>query len=239
MSYSHIKERFLRDIAEHKMEVVLNNGVHRHLSFRKPGSSCYSFSIVTWPGYLAISGDMGANIFSRTFDMLEFFRSSGDRHDFNINPHYWQEKLQCAREEAKTFSRDLLNEEVKRTLEQYFEDYVDSSDDDYAENLEKMNSFKAAVIRHIDDSIEYDDVSHAYSVFNNFLTEDLDLPFELEDAPDFFKEFNFGEDISSTSWMEFTHHYIWHCFAIAYAVAEYDKFMAATPAPEENHKSGE
>ncbi len=46
-----------------------------------------SFDILTWPGHLCYTGDMGTYVFSRVRDMLDFFR--GER----INPGYWAEKV--------------------------------------------------------------------------------------------------------------------------------------------------
>ncbi|MEN5374297.1 hypothetical protein [Stenotrophomonas hibiscicola] len=42
--------RFEKDTAEHQMEVLLDNGVYRHLRFKRPGSYAFSFDVVTWPG---------------------------------------------------------------------------------------------------------------------------------------------------------------------------------------------
>lgn len=71
-------ERFLQDVADHKMTVVMDNGVYRHLRFANSDSKLAFnqwFDIVTWPGFLAYSGDMGCFVFSRLKDMFEFFRA--------------------------------------------------------------------------------------------------------------------------------------------------------------------
>src|ERR1035438_10338294 len=77
-------ESFLADVAEHAMAVMQDNGVYRHLRFRKPGSSNMWFDLITWPGSLVISGDMGTWAFSRVEDMFAFFRS-WDRENANIS----------------------------------------------------------------------------------------------------------------------------------------------------------
>lgn len=68
-----------------------DSGVHRHLVFRSIGRHpcLHWFELVTWPGSLAINGDMGTYQFSRIVDMFEFFRRPGG----GINPSYWSEKL--------------------------------------------------------------------------------------------------------------------------------------------------
>jgi len=51
-------QQFLRDVASHRMEVLLDSGVYRHLKFRNapPNSWNAWFELVTWPGSLAIHG---------------------------------------------------------------------------------------------------------------------------------------------------------------------------------------
>ncbi len=83
-----IETRFKKDVSEHQMNVIKNEGVYRHLTFQKPGTSVYYFEIITTPGLLTINGDMGTYVFSRLHDMFEFF---GDKQ--GINPSYWGEKL--------------------------------------------------------------------------------------------------------------------------------------------------
>jgi hypothetical protein len=97
------KETFLRDVAVHEMDVMCDSGIHRHITFSRDGSSVYRFHITTWPGYLAISGDMGTFVFARPRDMFEFFRGDG------INLGYWAEKLHATERHGghREFSIDL------------------------------------------------------------------------------------------------------------------------------------
>jgi hypothetical protein len=84
------EESFLKDVAHHEMTVKHDDGLYRHLRFQKPGSWCMGFDIVTWPGYLSYSGNMGSYLFARIPDMLEFFRlKDGDC----ISHRYWAEKV--------------------------------------------------------------------------------------------------------------------------------------------------
>jgi hypothetical protein len=86
-------KRFVQDTAEHKMTVLKDDGLYRHLRFQKPGTWFYGFDLITWPGYLAMVGDMGEYVFSRADDMIEFF--SGRTGNPNIG--YWSEKLLAPR----------------------------------------------------------------------------------------------------------------------------------------------
>ncbi len=89
-SEKRVAEQFPKDVAGHRLTVLHSDGLYRHLRCKKPGTSLYWFEIVTWPGVLVVSGDMGTYVFARTDDMLSFFRNSQGW----INPKYWAEKEQ-------------------------------------------------------------------------------------------------------------------------------------------------
>jgi hypothetical protein len=111
------RERFLNDTRKHKMTVLRDNGLYRHLRFREPGSPFYWYDIVTWPGRLVICGDAGDWMFARIPDMFEFFM--GRSGSTGINPHYWSEKLQPGgRTSAKTYNEDLFRAVVLEWYEQ-------------------------------------------------------------------------------------------------------------------------
>lgn len=114
--YPDIAARFKADTAKHQMTVLHNDGLYRHLRFAapKPNSWIHWFEIVTWPGHLAITGDMesfsvkaDADTFmhARIPDMFEFFRGKG------INPTYWAQKVSGGAG-VKAFSRDEFISEV-------------------------------------------------------------------------------------------------------------------------------
>jgi len=97
---SDVKSFFDKDTAEHKLTVIKEDGVYRHIRCQKPGTWCYGFDIITWPGYLAYAGDMGEFMFKRLHDMFDFFR--GD----HINLRYWAEK--CLAGKCKEFDIDTF-----------------------------------------------------------------------------------------------------------------------------------
>jgi hypothetical protein len=108
-------ERFAKDVAQHEMTVLHDDGLYRHLRFQgrvtlKDGrtslTSIYWFDLITWPGSLAINGDMGSFQFSRTEDMFEFFR--GQR----INPQYWAQKVRAGRGDLEQYDEDLFRQLV-------------------------------------------------------------------------------------------------------------------------------
>lgn len=94
MSEHLTPEQFLRDVHEHQLTILREDGVYRHLRFSKPGSFDRHFELVTWPGYLAYVGDMGAFTFTRMRDMLDFFRRDPDKL-FRIDMRYWAEKCEA------------------------------------------------------------------------------------------------------------------------------------------------
>lgn len=113
-----VATRFARETAEHEMTIMLDtstaHGLYRHLRFANPDSFEYWWELVTWPGSLAVRGDMGGDwIFTRTPDMFRFFRSSGDR----INPSYWANKTERGRHSCEVYREDLLRKAVTEAVE--------------------------------------------------------------------------------------------------------------------------
>lgn len=109
-------EQFLKDVAGHKMELLLDAGIHRHLKFRSSSWNQW-FEIVSWPGSLSINGDMGSWTFSRVDDMFDFFRSK----ELRINKQYWAEKIQSEDRvtASKKFDQDYFAENVIESLDGY------------------------------------------------------------------------------------------------------------------------
>lgn len=86
---AHAAEMFAVDCGTHALTIAHDQGLYRHLRFRRPDTGLYWFDLITWPGHLAFVGDMGSYVFARIDDMLGFFLSGR-----GINPSYWAEKLQ-------------------------------------------------------------------------------------------------------------------------------------------------
>jgi hypothetical protein len=94
MSNDLTEERFLQDVAEHKMTVLRDEGYYRHVRFQEPGTGVLQFDLVTWPGYLCYCGDMGEFVFRRIPDMFVFFRT--DRPGIQPDFYYWKQKCVAA-----------------------------------------------------------------------------------------------------------------------------------------------
>lgn len=107
------KERFEKDTAEHKLAIQYDDGFYRHLRFSKPGTVIYGYSIATWPGYLAIAGDIPTYIFTRQIDMFTFFEGCGPTPD----PVYLSGKL-SGEFKTKRYSPEAFKRRVKEWLDQ-------------------------------------------------------------------------------------------------------------------------
>lgn len=112
--------RFNQETAEHVMTVLRDNGVDRHLRFRKPGTYCMGFDLITWSGSLCIHGDCGTYVFSRLEDMFEFFRSPTGR----INAQYWAEKVDAQDKHGaiECWSPQKFRAAVVRNFREYWRD---------------------------------------------------------------------------------------------------------------------
>lgn len=87
------KQIFLEDVKDHQMYRLRDFNVERHLRFKKPETNCMSFDLITWPGHLCYTGDMGTYVFKRLPDMFEFFRTKSNEVDkISVNLNYWAEK---------------------------------------------------------------------------------------------------------------------------------------------------
>jgi hypothetical protein len=111
---------FLKDVADHEMAVLRDDGLYRHLRFRRPDSWVYGFDVVTWPGFLAYTGDMGCYVFSRIPDMIEFFREGKPTGPLRINPGYWGEKVEAVDRNGplEEYDPDTFRDAVKRWMKE-------------------------------------------------------------------------------------------------------------------------
>lgn len=126
------EDRFLRDVSEHEMTIVRDDGVSRHIRFKKPRTNCYFFDLITWPGHLCVSGDCGTYVFSRLDDMFEFFRvdrthSVCKDRQLYINKQYWAEKVvsECRHGGIKEYSEDKFRAQIKDYFDQHFQDEIE------------------------------------------------------------------------------------------------------------------
>jgi hypothetical protein len=218
-------EQFLRDVAKHEMIVLRDEGRNgRHIRFAQPGTGCMHFDLITWPGYLCYTGDMGTYVFQRTMDMFSFFRKGG-RLD-SIDHNYWAEKVEAS-------DRDGVRKFSYAKFQAWIRDWVtsaeegDKPDDDDAEAISKHAAAYAELRAAVEDEVVNADENdtRCYDAANDFRHKGAawaeyrgaDAHFEFSDLWD-------GFDYATK---EYTHRFYWCCYALAWGIEKYD----ATPRP--------
>lgn len=189
--------RFLRDIRSHQMTVLRDDGVYRHLSFGRPGSSLYRYDLITWPGYLCVTGDMGTWAFSRLYDMFAFFKGG---FAGGINPYYWSEKLEAGtgtarREMCFEFDGDAF----ASALDEWHREWLEDEERDTERDEDVANSIREL------KAAGYHDENTAYRA-----VDDSDLPG--------FQCFDFFE---GHRFYQYTSNFLWICYAIVWGIERY------------------
>ena len=195
MTYQCTEESFLKDVKNHHMTVIRDDGVCRHVQFKQPGTNCYRFDFITWPGYLCYTGDMGTYVFSRLEDMFEFFRTDRKQpkegQTLFINLGYWAEKLQAIdRDGVKEYSPDKFREAINRYME-----------DDERVTPEIRQAVEDEVLAFSDEGEH--EASRAVYEFEH----------DGYCFVDFFE----------ATLTEYTYRFIWCCYAIAWGINKYDQ----------------
>ena len=188
----NIKARFLRDVRNHKLTIENDNDVHRCIYLGRPGSSAYHFRLITFPGGLAISGDMGDYTFCRLNDMFKFFRDSEMTN--HINAQYWHEKMQSEDKNCKT----------KVFSPNRFRDAVVSTVDEWEIRLGDADKIKKDVEKNL-LQMYLSSEQEAYELLTNYESPDGQIFDDLD--------FNF---------LEYSMHFKWALHAIVWGIKQYD-----------------
>lgn len=111
------KDRFHKSqVVRCKVQPLALSGVNRTIMFKRENTMSHHFYLTTWPGHLAISGDLDAFVFCRVKDMFEFF------DDDEINPGYWAQKcISQTREDLKSFDSELCRKAVRLDIKEHAE----------------------------------------------------------------------------------------------------------------------
>ena len=200
-AYEHQFTQFQRDIAGHTVTVLRDDGLYRHLRCsRDDGSYCMSFDVVTWPGYLCYSGDMGCFVFTRLSDMFEFFRG---RHTAMIDRGYLAEKAVAAdkHDGIREYSEDLFEAAVQGDFDGFTDGWTEEA--------------KAALWENINDEVlvyKGDGLQRAVEAAQDFQFYDADAGKWTTAFHDFWE--HRLEDYTPRFW--------WCCYAIPWAIERYD-----------------
>ncbi|NHB94825.1 hypothetical protein [Photorhabdus cinerea] len=198
MEIKEILERFKKDTRYHSIKIFHNDDLYRHLELSKNNSSAYCFDIVTWPGYLCISSDMGCFTFSRVTDMFRFFRDSSG--ELSINPDYWAEKLKMGVEYNKEIYKEWSSDKFKDAVNEAFNNFIDDNDAISDDVLEEIKESIEEIISYSHD--EYDAVSAIR---------------DYDDKYDIFVDF------WENDCMEYKFHYVWCLYAIVCGISKFDE----------------
>jgi hypothetical protein len=218
MTDSFTETSFFKDVASHEMSILRDDGLYRHIMFGRPDSSDMRFDLITWPGSLCYTGDMGTFVFSRKPDMFEFFRASPDDlafaqkrgHTLYVAPSHWAKKLDAVSGNSLGASMTELDHDALRAeLLQQMEGWLKEKDDNYPWTPTLTEDLREEV---------------------SGILEDLDLGAEQEaiiSARDF--EFlspngiRLSFDLSERNFQKHTREFLWACHAITWGVTRYDQ----------------
>lgn len=211
------EERFLKDVAEHIMVVVRDDGVHRHIRFQKPGTRCMHFDLITWPGHLCYTGDMGTYVFSRLEDMFEFFRT--DRREggkLGINLGYWSEKLLAVDSNGRRggSATEFDADRFRAVINEYRLEWV-------RENRHRTTKDER---RELWEEIDRDVLGELDNSGQAAMTAAYRFSYSTDHAA-----FEFA-DLFEHDFERFTYHFVWCCYALAWGIAMYDRITESQEA---------
>ncbi|AQS50762.1 hypothetical protein ACBP93_08375 [Paenalcaligenes hominis] len=198
---------FLKSIAEHEMRVLRDDGVYRHLLFKRAQTQDRYFELITTPGRLFYVGDMGDFAFERDKDMFNFFRTEpSESTQLPINVGYWHENLIMA--DTQGGSKEFDEVQVKSYVYQCLSDWLEGAD---SEDAQKIQEEVTELLEEIGLENNEHLILYALSSFDLTIGRHR-LSFELWDAPSFNRP---------------SHHFLWRLYAITWGIRQYDQFKAA------------
>ena len=203
-------ERFNGDVAEHRMSIMKDDGLYRHVVFAKAENSWHCrFELITSPGQLTIRGDMGTYVFAREEDMFGFFEKSG-----YVNAGYWGEKLAaidgCG---YKVHDEDKFKAEI-------IKDFWDRRQDhEPAEATRIWSKIKDDIL---DDWVNRYSRDVCYQLMESYQVYDED-----------YRNIIFRYDLSTEEkWDDYSAQYLWCCHAVLWGIRQYRAAKAAAAVTE-------
>ena len=200
--YPRVYKQLLGYVENHELQILHEDGLYRHLRFISPGTGIGYFDLVTWPGSLAIRGDIGEGfIFTRDRDMIPWF--GGGASAGRIKADYWSEKLdRGTREVREVFSEEKFDAYLKEQVESFAE-HRGHDLTEVREDVDLSKYFEAIY-----------DTNSAYEFMSGLEYEGERIVEDLDD--------------DAQSWLEYDHHFLLACHAILWGVRKYQAEKAAT-----------
>lgn len=214
------EHEFLRDVREHQMTVLRDEGLFRHLRFKRPSTGCMHFDLITWPGYLCYTGDMGTYVFSRLSDMFEFFRTDREYahrrgRQLSISLSYWAEKLQAIDKGDGYEEFDV--ERFRAVVCEYRTRWM--------RELKTRGASKDAR-RELWEAVEDEVLRFADDGEAAALGQAYEFAHRVGDH-----EFQFS-DLCDHRFSKFTRRFTWCCYALAWGIQQYDDAKTAETCSE-------
>lgn len=254
--YPEIAARFARDTASHQMTVLHDDGLYRHLRFTAPGmGSIGSFDLITWPYNLVVkAGWVFAFDIDATPDMFDLFRRTALKGQ--INPGYWQEKVRAGRDEVVDYSDELLKAEIEQYVKAWLEDAQDDDfeaklrsaiqDHFFSDTADYNVEFESEALRALND-FDFDTHHLATCVCGMEKRCEYDHDARLwrtSHLRTFGCKHPKGDDPVTIKWVEgyrfhdfyewqlkdFTHGFLWSCYAIRHGIDVWDAARKAVAA---------
>lgn len=242
-------KRFARETAEHKLTVLHDDGLYRHLRFSSPKNPFYWFELITTPHVLVFRGDGESFVFSRIEDMFDFFRRSGRGAgaSIQIQPDYWAEKLESDRDSVTVYSPerfDMLAAEYLVEVEadypgvtaawtefttgvtaEHSTEYKETAD--WAVSNFEFGEFAIKVTCSCGAAVDLTTPTQA-SIWSARHQRDNDSSHEL--TRERLEPFNF-EGAEEWRTHDFGWWFLWACHAIVWGIRQYDAAKPPAPAP--------
>ena len=237
-SIKDAEECFLRCVPKHRLTIIKDDGVYRHLRFKQPGRTAYYFDIITWPGCLCIEGDCGSYTFKRLHDMFEFFRREpGDyarNKTLSINPDYWAQKLEAqscngrSPGNVRRWSPKRFEEVAKADAINYMRESMSVLHEGRKEVFSAVRKARIDFIEAVRDEVLYSAQEEA-----DAMIAIRDFSFEYENGMERYdiargrmvpvkRSFCF-QDFYEHNCTDWDYQFLWNCFAIVWGIQQYDK----------------
>ncbi len=196
---------FENDIKTHVLKIIRDDGLHRHLRYQRTGTMFMHFDLITWPGYLCYTGDMGTFVFRRLDDMLQFFRKPEKRDPYKMDMRYWAQKLEAADKDGgfEKFSPDKFAENIKEQFDEYVSEELETPTPEVVTAI--WSEIESSVLRWLDEDAESE--AAAMRAAMDFTHAGRHL----------------FQDFWETRGQDYTYHFQWCCYALEWAVDVYDK----------------
>lgn len=160
-----VVKRIVNDPAHHVVTVKQADGLYRHWRCQKPGSWNMGFDVVTWPGSLCFTGDMGDYLFQRTADMVNFMRSAC------MSYSYAAEKCVAHDGRLEEWCSELFDEELEWLQQQAKEAADEYGEPERVENCaEKIEEIRQAY------SIYETEADAMKALYESGLVDGCDMP---------------------------------------------------------------